>query len=101
MFSTTHSLARALGYAACGRSVEAEFVGWKYGDRQRSFRAAEYRAFPVEFSRAEIRSLSPHFRILVGAHVHHVNVGAESYVVGKIPADMVRIVIDHDIIGIP
>jgi hypothetical protein len=37
-------------------------VAGKYGDRQRSFRAAGGRASPKGFLRAEIRSLSPHFR---------------------------------------
>src|SRR5271157_450536 len=35
------------------------------------------------------------------SHIHHVHIRAEAHVVGQVPADVIRIVIDHDVVGIP
>ena len=37
----------------------------------------------------------------LSSQILHVNVGTQSHVVGEIPAVMVRVFIDHDLIGIP
>ncbi len=37
----------------------------------------------------------------LGSQVHHVNVGSQTDVVRQIPADMIRIVVDYDLVGIP
>jgi hypothetical protein len=38
---------------------------------------------------------------LVIAHIRHVNVGAEAHIVGQVPAIMIRVFIDDDLIVIP
>jgi len=35
------------------------------------------------------------------AHVHHVAIGSKSNIISKIPARMVRIVVEHDVVGVP
>ena len=42
-----------------------------------------------------------HLSAAYSAQILDVSVGAESYVIGEIPADVIGIVIDDDVIGIP
>jgi hypothetical protein len=52
---------------------------------------------------SDARSESPWFtaRRLLPPHVLHVHVGAESHVVGEVPAFVVGVVIDHNLIATP
>ena len=35
------------------------------------------------------------------AHIHYMHVGAESHIISQVPARMIRIVVDDDVIGVP
>jgi len=37
----------------------------------------------------------------LASEIHHVTISAQTDVVGKIPPDVIRIVVDHDIVAIP
>lgn len=69
--------------------------------------------FPLGAQRAALRSLRlaaakttqtlPHAQpiILAGAHVLHVRIGTQSCVVCQIPAGMIGVVVDNDVVTIP
>ncbi len=43
----------------------------------------------------------PLARALTISHIHHVDIRSETHVVGQVPAVVVRIVIDHDVVRAP
>src|SRR4029077_8022531 len=47
------------------------------------------------------RQMENHRSIKLGSHVLYVSVGAEARIVGEVPARMIRVVVNHDLIARP